>query len=314
VSERQWGTVREDYSTDGGAWDYLSHDAARSRAYRWGEDGLAGFCDVEQRLCLGLALWDGRDPIAKERPYGLTGEEGNHGEDMKEYWWYLDAVPSHAWNRWRYHYPQAPFPYEDLRAGSRRRGRHDMEYELLDTGMFNDDRYWITEVWYAKADPADVLMTVRVTNARPDADTVHVLPTAWFRNTWSGDAGAPKPVLAGTGGSPVRVEHPFLGSLELLAGAGLDGTGPVPLFCQNETNLARLYGAAPITPYPRDLIGEHVIHGAATVNPDQRGTQVRVLAPADGRAGRNRRTAAAAAPGASESGGGDGGCPARRPV
>ena len=196
VSERQWGTVREDYSADGGAWDYLSHDAARSRAYRWGEDGLAGFCDVEQRLCLGLALWNGRDPIMKERPYGLTGEEANHGEDVKEYWWYLDAVPSHAWNRWRYHYPQAAFPYEDLRAENRRRGKFDMEYELLDTGVFDDDRYWITEVWYAKADPADVLMTVRITNAGPDADTVHVLPTAWFRNTWSWDADAPKPVLA----------------------------------------------------------------------------------------------------------------------
>ena len=273
VSERQWGTVREDYSADGGAWDYLPHDAARSRAYRWGEDGLAGFCDVEQRLCLGLALWNGRDPILKERPYGLTGEEANHGEDVKEYWWYLDALPSHAWNRWRYHYPQAAFPYEDLRAENRRRGKHDMEYELLDTGVFNDDRYWITEVWYTKADPTDVLMTVRVTNAGPDADTVHVLPTAWFRNTWSWDADAPKPVLAGAGGSAVTVGHPFLGSLELLAGAGPDGTSPVPLFCENETNLARLYGAAPVTPYPKDGIGEHVISGAATVNPDQRGTK-----------------------------------------
>ena len=273
VSERQWGTVREDYSADGGAWDYLPHDAARSRAYRWGEDGLAGFCDVEQRLCLGLALWNGRDPILKERPFGLTGEQANHGEDVKEYWWYLDALPSHAWNRWRYHYPQAAFPYEDLLEENRKRGKYDMEYELLDTGVFNDDRYWITEVHYAKADPTDVLMTVRITNAGPDAGTVHVLPTAWFRNTWSWDTGAPKPVLAGAGGSAVTAEHPFLGSLELLAGAGPDGTSPVPLFCENETNLARLYGAAPTTPYPKDGIGDHVIHGAATVNPDQRGTK-----------------------------------------
>ena len=273
VSERQWGTVREDYSADGQAWDYFPHDQARSRAYRWGEDGLAGFCDVEQRLCLGLALWNGRDPILKERAFGLTGEEANHGEDVKEYWWYLDAIPSHAWNRWRYHYPQAAFPYEDLLAENRRRGKFDMEYELLDTGVFDDDRYWITEVHYAKADPTDVLMTIRVTNAGPDADTVHVLPTAWFRNTWSWDAGAPKPLLAGAGGSAITVEHPFLGSLELLAGAGPDGTGPVPLFCENETNLARLYGAAPTTPYPKDGIGDHVIHGAATVNPDQRGTK-----------------------------------------
>ena len=197
VSERQWGTVREDYSADGEAWNYLPHDQARSRAYRWGEDGLAGFCDVEQRLCLGLALWNGRDPILKERPFGLTGAEANHGEDVKEYWWYLDALPSHAWNRWRYHYPQAAFPYEGLRAENGRRGKHDPEYELLDTGVFDQDRYWITEVSYAKADPTDVLMTVRVTNAGPDTDTLHVLPTAWFRNTWSWDADAPKPVLFG---------------------------------------------------------------------------------------------------------------------
>ena len=273
VSERQWGTVREDYSADGEAWDYLPHDHARSRAYRWGEDGLAGFCDVEQRLCLGLALWNGRDPILKERPFGLTGAEANHGEDVKEYWWYLDALPSHAWNRWRYHYPQAAFPYEDLRAENGRRGKHDPEYELLDTGVFDEDRYWITEVCYAKADPTDVLMTVRVTNAGPEADTVHVLPTAWFRNTWSWDADAPKPALVGAGGSAVTVEHPFLGSLELLAGPGPEGTSPVPLFCENETNMARLYGAAATTPYPKDGIGDHVISGAATVNPDQRGTK-----------------------------------------
>jgi hypothetical protein len=273
VSERQWGTVREDYSADGEAWDYLPHDHARSRAYRWGEDGLAGFCDVEQRLCLGLALWNGRDPILKERAFGLTGAEGNHGEDVKEYWWYLDAVPSHAWNRWRYHYPQLAFPYEKLRAENGRRGKHDPEYELLDTGVFDGDRYWITEVHYAKADPTDLLMTVSVTNVGPEADTLHVLPTAWFRNTWSWDADAPKPELAGTGGPGVTIEHPFLGSLELLAGAGPDGTAPVPLFCENETNTARLFGAPPVTPYPKDGIGDHVISGAATVNPDERGTK-----------------------------------------
>jgi len=273
VSERQWGTVREDYSADGEAWGYLPHDDARSRAYRWGEDGLAGFCDVEQRLCLGLALWNGRDPILKERAFGLTGAEGNHGEDVKEYWWYLDAVPSHAWNRWRYHYPQGPFPYDDLRAENGRRGKHDPEYELLDTGAFDDDRYWITEVWYAKADPDDVLMTVRVTNAGPDTDTVHVLPTAWFRNTWSWDADAPRPVLAASGDAVIKTEHPFLGSLELLAGPGPDGVRPVPLFCENETNVSRLFGAAPATPYPKDGINDHVIGGAPTVNPDQRGTK-----------------------------------------
>ena len=297
VSERQWGTVREDYSADGGAWDYLPHDAARSRAYRWGEDGLAGFCDVEQRLCLGLALWNGRDPILKERPFGLTGEEANHGEDVKEYWWYLDAIPSHAWNRWRYHYPQAAFPYEDLLAENRRRGKFDMEYELLDTGVFNDDRYWITEVWYAKADPTDVLMTVRITNAGPDADTVHVLPTAWFRNTWSWDADAPKPVLAGAGGSAITVEHPFLGSLELLAGPGpgRHQPGAAVLRERDQPGAPVRGGADDAVPEGRDRRSCDPRRGLR--QPRSAGHQVRVLVPADGRARRNRRAAAAAAPG-----------------
>ncbi len=273
VSERQWGTVREDYSADGEAWGYLPHDHARSRAYRWGEDGLAGFCDIEQRLCLGLALWNGSDPILKERAFGLTGAEGNHGEDVKEYWWYLDAVPSHAWNRWRYHYPQLAFPYEKLKTENGRRGKSDPEYELLDTGIFDGDRYWITEVHYAKADPTDVLMVVTVTNAGPETDTLHVLPTAWFRNTWSWDLGAPRPVMTAAGATSARVEHPFLGTLELFAGNAPDGTVPTLVFCENETNLRRLYGVAPATPYPKDGINDHVIHGAATVNPDRRGTK-----------------------------------------
>ncbi len=272
VSERQWGTVREDYSPDGEAWNFLPHDWARSHAYRWGEDGLAGFCDIEQRLCLGLALWNGRDPILKERIFGLTGAEGNHGEDAKEYWWYLDALPSHAWNRWRYHYPQQPFPYDDLRAENGRRGKHDPEYELLDTGVF-DAGYWITEVDYAKASPTDLLMVVRVTNAGQDQDTLHVLPTAWFRNTWSWDVGAAKPEMAATGSTSAQVEHPYLGRLELLADKGPDGTEPELLFCENETNVARLFGAQPETPYPKDGINDHVIHGAPTVNPDRRGTK-----------------------------------------
>jgi hypothetical protein len=273
VSERQWGTVREDYSADGEAWGYLPHDHARSQAYRWGEDGMAGFCDIEQRLCLGLALWNGRDPILKERMFGLTGAEANHGEDVKEYWWYLDALPSHAWNRWRYHYPQAGFPYENLREENGRRGKFDPEYELLDTGVFDGDRYWITEVCYAKADPTDLLMVVSVANAGPDADTLHVLPTAWFRNTWSWDLGAPKPVMEAAGEASARIEHPYLGSLELLADGGPDGTRPALLFCENETNTARLYGAAPVTPYPKDGINDHVIHGAGAVNPERRGTK-----------------------------------------
>jgi hypothetical protein len=273
VSERQWGTVREDYSPDGEAWDYLPHDHARSRAYRWGEDGMAGFCDVEQRMCLGLALWNGRDPILKERMFGLAGPQGNHGEDVKEYWWYLDGLPSHAWNRWRYHYPQAAFPYEGLVAENGRRGKFDPEYELLDTGAFDGDQYWITEVHYAKADPTDLLMEVSVTNAGPDTETLHVLPTAWFRNTWSWDAGAAKPVMEAADGAAVRVEHPFLGTLELTADDGPDGAGPALLFCENETNTARLFGSQPETAYPKDGINDHVIRGAATVNPERRGTK-----------------------------------------
>ena len=273
VSERQWGTVREDYSADGNAWDYLPHDHARSRAYRWGEDGLAGFCDIEQRLCLSLALWNGRDPILKERAFGLTGPQGNHGEDVKEYWWYLDAIPSHAWNRWRYHYPQGAFPYQDLIDTNAARSRYEPEYELLDTGAFDDDRYWITEVHYAKAGPDDLLMSVQVTNAGPEADTLHVLPTAWFRNTWSWDEAESRPALRASGDRSVIIDHPFLGSLELIAAAAPGGADPQLLFCENETNDARLYGGTPLTPYPKDGINDHVIHGAATVNPIGTGTK-----------------------------------------
>jgi hypothetical protein len=310
VSERQWGTVREDYSADGEAWDYLPHDHARSRAYRWGEDGLAGFCDIEQRLCIGLALWNGRDPILKERAFGLTGSEGNHGEDVKEYWWYLDAIPSHGWNRWRYHYPQSAFPYQDLISQNAARSRLQPEYELIDTGVFDESRYWIVEVDYAKASPDDLLMAVSVTNAGPDAETLHVLPTAWFRNTWSWEDGAVRPAMAARGAT-VAIDHPFLGPLELIAGTGPGGASPTALFCENETNTARLFGAEPVTPYPKDGINDHVISGTPTVNPELIGTkcafwyQVMVqpgaavelrlrLRPGPARAARTARAAASA--------------------
>jgi hypothetical protein len=274
VSERQWGTVREDYSADGDAWDYLPHDHARSRAYRWSEDGLAGFCDIHQRLCFGLALWNGRDPILKERAFGLTGPQGNHGEDVKEYWWYLDAVPSHVWNRWRYHYPQAAYPYEDLIETNAARSRYQPEYELLDTGVFDGDRYWIAEVRYAKAGPDDVLMAVQITNAGPDPDTVHVLPTAWFRNTWSwGEAIGRQPSLQASGDRRVAINHPIVGAMEFIGAAAPDGTEPQLLFCDNETNVQRLYGIEPVVPYPKDGINDHVIRGAAAVNPDRVGTK-----------------------------------------
>ena len=282
VSERQWGTVREDYSEDGDAWNYLPFDHARSRAYRWGEDGLAGFSDIHQNLCVGLALWNGRDAFLKERLFGLTGPEGNHGEDVKEHWWYTDAVPSHAWNTWRYHYPHAAFPYEQLRAESARRDRRSAEYEILDTGVFDEDRYWVTDVTYAKSDDAaELLLEIKVTNAGHEAETIHVLPTAWFRNTWSWD-GSAKPSLKiaanGTGAaddsaSGVDVEHPFLGALELLADNASDGTAPRPLFCENETNNPRLFNCQSNALYPKDGINDHIVGDAATVNPEQTGTK-----------------------------------------
>ena len=273
LSERQWGTVREDYSDNGDAWNYLPHDYARSTAYRWGEDGLAGFSDIEQRLCLSLALWNGRDPILKERAFGLTGPQGNHGEDVKEYWWYLDAVPSHAWNRWRYHYPQGLFPYEELEQENARRDRQDPEFELVDTGAFDDDRYWVVEVHYAKAGPQDLLMNVEVTNAASTAALLHVLPTVWFRNTWSWEVGQPRPRLEQTGPATVGLEHPFFGKLEVTGGAAPDGTTPELLFCDNETNFGRRYHAPSAAAYPKDGINDHVIAGAATVNPDHFGTK-----------------------------------------
>ena len=287
LSERQWGTVREDYSEGGTAWEYLPHDHARSRAYRWGEDGLAGFSDVEQRLCLGLSLWNGRDPILKERIFGLTGNQGNHGEDAKEYWWYLDALPSHAWNRWRYHYPQGEFPYGDLVAENGRRGKLDPEYELLDTGVFDDDRYWIVEVDYAKHDPHDLLMSISVKNAGPETDTLHVLPTAWYRNTWSWEEDAHKPELRTQGEARLVTEHPFLGSLEIVS----DGS-PTVLLCENETNAPRLFGADATTPFPKDGINDHVVSGAQTVATGG-GHEGSLLASGYGRAGRDGHPARA---------------------
>jgi hypothetical protein len=272
VSERAWGTVREDYSADGTPWEYLPHEHARSQAFRWSEDGLAGICDVHQRLCLGLALWNGRDRMLKERIFGLNGDEGNHGEDAKEYWWYLDALPSHAWLRWRYHYPQPAFPYDDLVATNRARSRQDPEYELLDTAVFDADRYWVVEVDYAKADPTDLLMRVRVTNAGAQAAELHVLPTLWFRNRWDWGGGVAKPSLRAQG-AMVVAEEESLGRYALQVGPGPDGAAPPLLFCENETNAARLFGAAESPAYPKDGIGDHVLHGAASVNPDGVGTK-----------------------------------------
>ncbi|MFI5909951.1 MGH1-like glycoside hydrolase domain-containing protein [Dactylosporangium sp. NPDC051541] len=271
LSERAWGTVREDYSEGGTAWEAFPHEHARSRAYRWSEDGLGGICDAEQRVCFALALWNGEDPILKERIFGLTGNEGNHGEDAKEYWWYADAVPSHAWLRWRYHYPQRAFPYADLVAENGRRSRQEPEYELLDTGVFDDDRYWIVETDYAKADPDDMRIRVRVTNAGPETKTLHVLPTVWFRNTWSWEPGAPRPRLAALDGTAIGIGS---GSpLVLQAAPGPDGSMPLQVYCDNETNTQRLFGSPGSAQYPKDGINDHVVDGAATVNPQREGTK-----------------------------------------
>jgi hypothetical protein len=286
LSERAWGSVREDYSESGDAWSSFPHDHARSRVFRWNEDGLAGLCDVGQNLCLALSLWNGRDAILKERIFGLTGPQGNHGEDAKEYWWYLDALPSHSWLRWRYHYPQEPFPYELLVAENGRRGLHDPEFELLDTGVFDQDRYWSVEVTYAKASPTDILMRIGVENHGPSAEVLHVLPTLWFRNTWSwdGDDDRTRPVLR-LREDAIEADVGPAGSYELVAGAGPEGP-PRALFCENETNAQRLYGAASTTPFPKDGINDHVVSGAATVNPDLTGTKsawwYRVTVPAGG--------------------------------
>ena len=195
LSERQWGTVREDYSENGDAWNYFTHDQARSRAYHWGEDGLAGFSDDHQRLCFAVALWNGKDPILKERLFGLTNSEGNHGEDVKEYYFYLDSTPTHSYMKYLYKYPQNAYPYSDLIETSRRRGRNDPEYELLDTGVFDKDRYFDVFVEYAKATPTDILIEISVSNRGPEAAQLHVLPTLWFRNTWSWWPDQPKPSL-----------------------------------------------------------------------------------------------------------------------
>jgi hypothetical protein len=274
LSERQWGTVREDYSQDGNAWSYFSHEQARSRAYRSGEDGIAGLSDERQRLCLALALWNGADPILKERMFGLTNSEGNHGEDVKEYWFYLDSTPTHSYLKCQYKYPQHAFPYADLVATNARRTKQDMEYELLDTGIFDDDRYFDVVVEYAKAGPDDILMLVTAHNRGPDAAALHLLPTLWFRNTWSWGDSVAKPRLTAADGVPdvaaARASHPELGQWLLCA----DPSAQL-LFCENETNNQRLFGVPNTSPYVKDAINDCVVDGAAdAVNPERSGTKV----------------------------------------
>jgi hypothetical protein len=278
LSERQWGTVREDYSENGNAWDYFTHDQARSRTYRWGEDGLAGISDDHQVLCFALGLWNGRDPILKERLFGLTNSEGNHGEDVKEYYFYLDSTPTHSYMKYLYKYPQAAFPYADLVETNHNRGRQEPEYELLDTGVFNDDRYFDVFVEYAKASAEDLLIRISVSNRGPEKATLHLLSTLWFRNTWSWAGGVAKPVLRQmeqSGASVISAHHTDPLFQESLADYYFYCEGDVPLlFTENETNNERLFGSPNASPYVKDGIHNYVVNGSKdAVNPEGTGTK-----------------------------------------
>jgi hypothetical protein len=281
VSLRQWGTVREDYSADGDAWNAFPFDQARSRAYRWGEDGLAAVCDRWQHLVFGIALWNGKDPFLKERLFGLTNGEGNHGEDVKEHWWPLDSTPTHSYLGWLYRYPQAEFPYEQLRHVNRARTRDEPEYELADTGVLGDERFFDVETSYAKAGPDDLCIRITVTNHGPEAATLHLLPTVWFRNTWAWGRDDRHPSLHALDDTTVALEHGTVGPMWLTCGGD-----PTLLFTDNETNSEKLFGSPNRTPFVKDGINDHVVHGLPTVNPDREGTKasawyIRELAPGE---------------------------------
>ncbi|NEO19283.1 MULTISPECIES: hypothetical protein [unclassified Moorena] len=274
LSERQWGTVREDYSPDGQAWDYFTHDQARSRTYRWGEDGILGICDDQQYLCFALALWNGKDPILKERIYGLTGTEGNHGEDVKEYYFYLDSTPTHSYMKGLYKYPQAEFPYTWLVQENQRRGREAPEFELLDTGIFQENRYYDVFLEYAKASAEQILIQITAINRGPDPQTLHILPTLWFRNTWSWNANSPKPLIKVAKSdhqfSVLEASHPTLGQRWFYC----EGS-PELLVTDNETNYQRLFGVENQSAYVKDGINNYVVQGDNNaVNPSRVGTKV----------------------------------------
>ena len=270
LSERAWGTVREDYSAGGTAWEYLPHDHARSRAYRWNEDGLAGISDRRQHICFAVALWNGRDPILKERLFGLTGNEGNHGEDVKEYYFYLDSTPTHSYMKYLYKYPQAEFPYAELMAENRRRDKSQPEFELMDTGVFNGDRYFDVQVEYAKADVEDILIRITVSNRGPEPALLRLLPTIWYRNRWSWGGEDPRPELFETGNSAtIELDHDVIGPRWLHC----EGS-PELLFTENETNAQRLFGIRNKTAFVKDGINEYVVKGDTdAVNPARRGTK-----------------------------------------
>ena len=292
LSERQWGTVREDYSADGNPWVYFPHDHARSRVYRWGEDGLLGITDREGRLCFALALWNGKDPILKERLFGLAGPEGNHGEDVKEVYFYLDSTPTHSYMKSLYKYPQADFPYRLLSEENLRRGKEDPEYELPDTGVFDENRYFDIFAEYAKASPDDILVKITVANRGPEAAPLFLLPTLWFRNTWSwgrtGEGYWPKPSIRREATGLLRADHASLGRYHLAVGPGPDGAPPEFLFTENETNFGRLHGTTNPSPYVKDAFHEYVVHGKReAVNPGDTGTKAAALYTVEIPAGRD---------------------------
>jgi Mannosylglycerate hydrolase MGH1-like glycoside hydrolase domain len=282
LAERQWATVREDYSPAGTVWDYFPHEHAHRRAYRWGEDGLLGITDRECRLCFALALWNGKDPVLKERLFGLTGPQGNHGEDVKECYFYLDSTPTHSYLKALYKYPQAEFPYARLGEENRRRGSHEPEFELSDTGIFDGNRYFDVLAEYAKAAPEDILIRITLTNRGPEPAALHVLPTLWFRNTWTWgcrhEGCLTKPSIKDAGGGRLQAEHASLGTRWLAAGPGPGGKAPPFLFTENETNARALFGADNLTPCAKDAFHEYVVHGRnETVNPAQLGTKAAAL-------------------------------------
>lgn len=269
LSERQWGTVREDYSEDGNAWDYFSHDQSRSRTYKWGEDGLGGICDDKQRLCFAIALWNERDPILKERLFGLTNSEANHGEDVKEYYFYIDSTPTHSYMKYLYKYPQREYPYGELIKENKQRSREEMEYELIDTGVFDDNRYFDVFVEYAKEEPEDILVRITIHNRGPETARLHVLPTLWFRDTWTGEEGIQKPSVKKLAQGVISATHKDLGNFLLYC----EGD-PKFLFTENATNTERLWGGTNATPYVKDAFHRFVINKAKdAVNPKQEGTK-----------------------------------------
>ena len=270
VTDRQWGTVREDYSENGTAWEFVSHDMARSKAYRWGEEGIGGICDEKQIFCFALSLWNKRDPILKERYFGLTGNEGNHGEDVKEYYYYLDSTPTHSYMKMLYKYPQAVFPYQQLIDENNRRGKGDPEYELMDTGIFDEDHYFDVFIEYAKNEPEDLLIKITVFNRSKLDAPLHVLPTGWFRNTWIWGNDDYKPEILALDTQGVQLRHKQLGNYFFYC----DG-GPELIFTDNESNNRKLYGSDQETGYFKDGINNYIVQGEKdAINPQKKGTKI----------------------------------------